>query len=191
MALTFCKVIQFCMRSEAHVLLSRETVTVESLGPWATLAGEHGSTAVPHCHTQTTTGLDKPERGRRKTNVNDIVMTGTMCFRNNLNVEKTREHPYVSRQTGAIREQRKAWAWGWQPVCNKGFQSSDRGTTSRSKLLWPKKLGRRISEYPTSLQTFIWLGMATQRVDWPMSNATAECTKTRRLAAKINAMMTI
>lgn len=70
-----------------------------------------------------------------------------------------------------MREQRKAWAWGWQPDCNRGLQSSERGTTSTSRLLWPKKLGSRISEYPTSLHTFIWLGMATQRVDWPMSNA--------------------
>lgn len=98
------------------------------------------------------------------------------------------ESTYVSRQTGAMSEQRKAWAWGWQPVCNRGLQSSERGTTSPSRLLWPKKLGRRISEYPTSLHIFIWLGIATQRVDWPMSNAIRGHVRARRATAKNTAM---
>lgn len=95
---------------------------------------------------------------------------------------------YLSRQTGAMREQRKAWACGWQPVCNRGLQSSERGTTSPSRLLWPKKLGSRISEYPTPLQTLIWLGMVTQRVDWPMSNASRGDARARR-AVKYRAMV--
>lgn len=98
------------------------------------------------------------------------------------------ESTYVSRQTGAMSEQRKAWAWGWQPVCSRGLQSSERGTTSPSRLLWPKKLGRRISEYPTSLHIFIWLGIATQRVDWPMSNAIRGHVRARRATAKNTAM---
>lgn len=88
-----------------------------------------------------------------------------------------------------MREQRKAWAWGWQPVCNKGLQSSERGTTSPSRLLWPRKLGSRISEYPTSLQTFIWLGMATQRVDWPMSNPIRGYAIARRVTEKNTAIL--
>ncbi len=87
-----------------------------------------------------------------------------------------------------MREQRKAWAWGWQPVCSSGLQSSERGTTSPSRLLWPKKLGSRISEYPTSLQTFIWLGMATHRVDWPMSNAIKGLVIARKAMVKNTAM---
>lgn len=95
----------------------------------------------------------------------------------------------MSRQTGAMREQRKAWAWGWQPVCSRGLQSSERGTTSPSRLLWPRKLGNRISEYPTSLQTFIWLGMATQRVDCPMSNPLKGYAIARRVTARNTAMV--
>lgn len=88
-----------------------------------------------------------------------------------------------------MREQRKAWAWGWQPVCRRGLQSSERGTTSPSRLLWPKKFGSRISEYPTSLQTFIWLGIVTQRVDWPMSNATTSHAIARRATVKYTAIL--
>ncbi|TNN76030.1 hypothetical protein EYF80_013793 [Liparis tanakae] len=88
-------------------------------------------------------------------------------------------------------EQRKAWASGWQPVCSRGLHSSDRGTTSASRLLWPKKLGSRISEYPTSLQTLICCGMVTQRVDWLMSNAAVWLVSNamvRRAAVRSTAM---
>lgn len=97
---------------------------------------------------------------------------------------------YVSRQTGAMMEQRKVCAWGWQPVCSRGLQSSERGTTSFSRLLCPKKFGSRISEYPTSLQTLIWLGMGTQRVDWLMSNANNWVVMATRAAVKNKAMLT-
>lgn len=88
-----------------------------------------------------------------------------------------------------MREQRKACAWGWQPVCNSGLQSSECGTTSLSRLLWPKKFGKRISEYPTSLQTCILWGMATQRVDWPMSNASKGQAIVIRATVKKTAIM--
>lgn len=96
----------------------------------------------------------------------------------------------MSRQTGAMMEQRKVCASGWQPVCNSGLQSSEQGTTSFSMSLWPKKFGSRISEYPTSLQTLIWSGMVTQRVDWLMSNANNRGVMATRATVKNNAMRT-
>lgn len=57
------------MGRKTHVLFSREAVTVKSLRPRVTLAGEHWGTAVPHCHTQTTARLDETEgkKGRCQT----------------------------------------------------------------------------------------------------------------------------
>lgn len=62
--LTFRKVVKFSVRRKAHVLLCREAVAVEHLGPRVTLAGQDRSAAVPYRHTQTAARLDKTE-GRR------------------------------------------------------------------------------------------------------------------------------
>lgn len=75
---TFCNVGKFCVRSKAHVFLSRKAVTIKFLGPWVTLAGEHRSTAVPHCHTQTTAWLNKTKRRNDKMLHNECKMTAIM-----------------------------------------------------------------------------------------------------------------
>jgi len=193
---TFGKVVELCVVRKADVLLGRKAVTIKRLGPRVTLAGEHRGTAVPHCHTQTPARLNKSAGEIKKCK----KMLYSECKHTAITIEmksvfakftlkkKRAPSPYVSRQTGAMMEQRKAWASGWQPVCSRGLQSSDRGTTSASRLLWPKKLGSRISEYPTSLQTFICWGMVTQRVDWLMSKGTARHATVRRAAVRNTAM---
>lgn len=121
--LTFGKVSKLGVGRKAHVLFSRETVTVKSLRPWVTLAGKHWGTAVSDCHTQTTAGLDKTEGKKDKTSNNErrtnVIMMKTgfqtesgrfMYFRSNGKKRTNVKSPYVSRQTGAMREQRKAWA---------------------------------------------------------------------------------
>lgn len=157
--------------------------------PWQASTGAQLSLTATHRLRQGWIKLNEKRQNVKQWKQNEDLSKSTF-FRTikeekqNKNVKST----YVSRQTGAMREQRKARAWGWQPVCSSGLQSSERGTTSPSKLLWPKKLGNRISEYPTSLQTFIWLGMATQRVDWPMSNASNGYAIARRATVKNTAM---
>lgn len=59
---TFRKDARFSMVRKTHVFLSRETVTVKNIRPWVSLAGKHWGTAFPHCHTQTTAGLDETEQ---------------------------------------------------------------------------------------------------------------------------------
>lgn len=50
---------------ETHVILSRETLTVQLFRPRAAMAGQDWSTAVPHSQTQTSARLDKPSDGAR------------------------------------------------------------------------------------------------------------------------------
>lgn len=72
---TFGKVAKFCVGREAHVFLVRKAVTVKCLRPWVTLAGEHRSTTVPHCHAQTTAWLDKTEGKKDKMLNNEPKIT--------------------------------------------------------------------------------------------------------------------
>ena len=55
------------MGRKAHVLFTREAVTVKSLRPGVTLASKHRGTAVPHCPTETAARLDKTEGKKDKT----------------------------------------------------------------------------------------------------------------------------
>lgn len=75
---TFGIVAKFCVGRQAHVFLGRKAVTIKSLRPRVTLAGEHWSTAVPHCHTQTTAWLDKTEGKKDKMLHNEHTITTIM-----------------------------------------------------------------------------------------------------------------
>ena len=57
---TFGELGELWVRGQAHVLLGREAVTVEGLGPSMALAGQHWSAAVPHCCAQATARQDEP-----------------------------------------------------------------------------------------------------------------------------------
>lgn len=63
---TFGEVADFGEWRQAHVLLGGEAVAVECRRPGVTLAGQHGGTAVPHCHTQAAAWLDKTVRWKKE-----------------------------------------------------------------------------------------------------------------------------
>lgn len=45
---------------KTHVVLSRETITVQFFRPGVAMASQDWGTAVPHSQTQTSARLDKP-----------------------------------------------------------------------------------------------------------------------------------
>lgn len=100
-ARTFSKVVKLSVRSEAHLLLGREAIAVKRFRPRVTLAGQDRSTAVPHRHAETAARLDETARTREEMSQTEDGASGR-GFR--------RRKTHVSRQTGAMREQRKAWA---------------------------------------------------------------------------------
>lgn len=67
---TFVQVFIFlCKRCQAHVLVCRESVTVQTVRPGVSVAGEHGGTAVTDSNTHTPTRMDKPvARGNTRLN---------------------------------------------------------------------------------------------------------------------------
>ena len=139
----------FNQRGQTHVLLSREAVTVQRLWPGVPLTGQHGGTAIPHGHTQATAWLNEPVEHKKPWLLSGQMLISKCGDRRQKRSEMLAwkvECTYVSKHTGAMREQRKALAWGWHPVCSSGRQSSERGTTSPSRLLCPSKLGSLISE---------------------------------------------
>lgn len=54
----------FGVGGQTHVLLGRETVTVQRLWPDVALTGQYWGTAVPDGHAQAMAWLDKPGDGR-------------------------------------------------------------------------------------------------------------------------------
>lgn len=104
-ARTFSKVVKLSVRSEAHVLLGREAIAVKRFRPRVTLAGQDRSTAVPHRHAETAARLDETARRREEMLQTEDRASGGAAGRG-----FRRRKTHVSRQTGAMREQRKACA---------------------------------------------------------------------------------